>query len=142
MIFLIQYKRSRGEMIRLEQFSEAQRQEAEEARLALELSLMAQKDSDEVCLLEASNIEALERTHGRYFKDLTALVEKGSKTVESRTTDVCVKCGRVCVHSWPEGQAEVSHTGYLCCRCSYDEYGLPLDDAWCEQCRLRRERKW
>jgi hypothetical protein len=83
MIFLIHYKRSRGEMIRLREFTDAQRREAEEARLALELSLIGQKDGDEVCLLDAASIEALKMTHARYFQSLTTLTATGSSTLAS-----------------------------------------------------------
>jgi hypothetical protein len=82
-IFLIHYKRARGEMVQLREFSGTQRREAEEARLALELSLISHKDSDEVCLLEAASLEALKKTHRRYFENLSQLTASGSSTVAS-----------------------------------------------------------
>ncbi len=83
MIFLVQYKRSTGKMIQLKSFTDAQRREAEDARLALEVSLIGQNDGDEVCLLEAASLEALKITHRRYFESLPTLTATGSSTVES-----------------------------------------------------------
>jgi hypothetical protein len=83
MIFLIHYKRSSGKIIQLTEFQEMQRGAAEDARLALELSLMGHKDGDEVCLLEAASIEALKKTHRRYFENLSQLTASGSSTVAS-----------------------------------------------------------
>ena len=83
MIFLIHYKPSVGNIIQLKTFTQAQRREAEEARLALELSLLAQKDGDEVCLLDAASLEALKMTHRRYFESLPTLTASGSNTIES-----------------------------------------------------------
>jgi len=83
MIFLIHYKPSVGNIILLKTFTEAQHREAEEARLALELSLIGQKDGDEVCLLDAASLEALKMTHRRYFESLPTLTASGSNTIES-----------------------------------------------------------
>jgi hypothetical protein len=86
-IFLIHYNRARGEMVQLREFSGTHRRAAEEARLALELSLVERKDSDEVCLLEAPSIEALKKTHRRYFENLSQLTASGSSTVASVKRD-------------------------------------------------------
>lgn len=83
MIFLIHYNRSTGEIVELKQFEQSQRVQAEEARLNMELDLIGNKDGDEVCILEAGSIEALKRTHGRYFESLRTLTESGSHTVSS-----------------------------------------------------------
>ena len=83
MIFLIHYNRSAGQIVKLTQFEESQRHQAEEARLAMELDLIGRKDGDEVCLLEAGSIEALKRTHRRYFESLRMLTASGSHTVAS-----------------------------------------------------------
>jgi hypothetical protein len=82
-IFLIHYNRSAGEIVKLAKFEESQRQQAEEARLAMELNLIGKKDGDEVCLLEAGSIEALRKTHRRYFETLSMLTASGSHTIAS-----------------------------------------------------------
>jgi hypothetical protein len=83
MIFLIHYNRAAGEIVKLTPYEESQRHQAEEARLAMELDLIGKKDGDEVCLLEAGSIEALRRTHRRYFESLRTLTASGSHTVAS-----------------------------------------------------------
>jgi hypothetical protein len=75
MIFLIQYNRALGRIIKQLEFSDSQRQAAENARLELELDLHRRRVADEVVLLEADSEEALRRTHRRYFEDLTQIVE-------------------------------------------------------------------
>jgi len=82
-IFLIHYNRAAGEIVKLTQFEESQRQRAEEARLAMELDLIGKNDGDEVCLLEAGSIEALRLTHRRYFESLRMLTASGSHAVAS-----------------------------------------------------------
>ena len=83
MIFLIHYNRTAGEIIELKEFEESQRVRAEDARLKMELDLIGKKDGDEVCLIEAGSIEALKRTHRRYFESLRTLTASGSHTVAS-----------------------------------------------------------
>ena len=73
MIYLIHYHRSAGEIVKLQEFEEYQRAQAEDARLKMELDLIGKKDGNEVCLLEARSIEALKRTHRRYFESLRTL---------------------------------------------------------------------
>jgi len=85
MIFLIHYNRSAGEIIKLKEFEESQRVQAEDARIKMELDLIGKKDGDEVCLLEAGSIEALKRTHRRYFESLRMLTVSGSNTIASAT---------------------------------------------------------
>jgi len=81
MIFLIHYNRSAGEIVELKKFEQSQRVQAEDARLKMELDLIGKKDGDEVCLLEAGSIEALRKTHRRYFESLRMLTASGSHTV-------------------------------------------------------------
>ena len=83
MIFLIHYNRSAGEIVKLKEFNESERAQAQDARLKMELDLIGKKDGDEVCLLEADSIEALKRTHRRYFESLRTLTASGSHTVAS-----------------------------------------------------------
>ena len=83
MIFLIHYNRSSGKIVKIIDFQESQRVQAEDARLKMELDLIGRKDGDEVCLLEAGSIEALQKTHRRYFESLRTLTASGSHTVAS-----------------------------------------------------------
>jgi hypothetical protein len=73
MIFLIEYDRERGRIVRIEPFKDSDRKRAYESRLQLELDLHLKGIENEVVLLEAATEQALWRTHGRYFKDLTEL---------------------------------------------------------------------
>jgi hypothetical protein len=73
MIFLIEYDREQGRILKLERFNGSDRNRAEEARLNLELDLRSKGIKNEVVLLEAANEEAVRRTHRRYFEDLYKL---------------------------------------------------------------------
>jgi hypothetical protein len=83
MIFLIHYNRSAGQIVKIKEFDESRRVQAEDERLKMELDLIGKKDGDEVCLLEAGSIEALRLTHRRYFESLRTLTASGSHTVAS-----------------------------------------------------------
>ncbi len=73
MIFLIEYDREQGRIVKLETFDGSDRNRAEETRLNLELDLRLKGIDNEVVLLEAANEEAVRRTHRRYFEDLHQL---------------------------------------------------------------------
>jgi hypothetical protein len=79
MIFLIEYDRSRGEIIKLETFLDSERRVAEDARLELEIRLNLNKVNHEVVILEADSEEALRRTHRRYFENLAELATPSSR---------------------------------------------------------------
>ncbi len=74
MIFLIEYDRARGRIIKFVEFDESERQQAAKLRLQMELDLNRLGTEREVVLLEARNKEALRLTHRRYFENLTELV--------------------------------------------------------------------
>jgi DNA primase catalytic subunit len=74
MIFLIEYDRNRGEIVTFKSFDDSERQNAEEARLDMELKLNRVSTDHEVVILEAATEEALRRTHRRYFENLSELV--------------------------------------------------------------------
>ena len=80
MIFLIEYNRSEGEIVTFREFDNAQRLEAEDARLEIELALNRQGVEHEVVLLEAENEAALHRTHQRYFADLAEILKSASNS--------------------------------------------------------------
>jgi hypothetical protein len=75
MIFLIEYDRNRGRVVTFETFRNSERQEAEDARLEMELKLNRLGIEREVVLMDADSEEALRRTHRRYFEDLAELVK-------------------------------------------------------------------
>jgi hypothetical protein len=74
MLFLIQYDRRAGRLVKLERFADDQRVVASKARLDLEIDLRHRGKSHEVVLLEAASEEALHKTHGRYFEDVEGLL--------------------------------------------------------------------
>lgn len=73
MIFLMEYDRTRGEIVMLKRFSESERRAAEDARLEMEIGLNRDDVDREVVILEAESEEALRRTHRRYFENLSEL---------------------------------------------------------------------
>ncbi len=73
MIFLIEYNRPEGRLVKFETFENFQQVEAERLRLETELELNRRGIEHEVVLLEAMTEEALRRTHRRYFENLTQL---------------------------------------------------------------------
>jgi len=74
MLFLIQYDRRAGQLMKLERFADDQRLVACKARLDLEIDLQRRGQRHEVVLLEAASEEALHKTHGRYFEDVEDLL--------------------------------------------------------------------
>ncbi|MFM8332976.1 MAG: hypothetical protein ACKN9T_14930 [Candidatus Methylumidiphilus sp.] len=81
MIFLIEYNRSEGLIVTFSEFGDAQRREAEDARLSIELALNRKGIAHEVVLLEAASKEALQRTHQRYFRDLTQILQSARSQI-------------------------------------------------------------
>lgn len=73
MLFLIDYERQNGRIVSLQTYSDLQRSEAEESRLALELDLRRRNVEREIVLLEAADEDALRKTHRRYFENWDAL---------------------------------------------------------------------
>ncbi len=74
MIYLIEYDCARGEIVTFKSFDDSKRQDAEDARLDLELELNRLGTEREVVILEAATEEALRRTHRRYFENLSELI--------------------------------------------------------------------
>ena len=73
MIFLIEYNRPAGRLVKLKTFDDVQQLEAERLRLEIELDLNRRGIAHEVVLLQAQNEDALRRTHRRYFENLRQL---------------------------------------------------------------------
>ena len=73
MIFLIEYDRKRGAIVKMETFDSSEQSKARDAQLQLELDLNHQGTEHEVVLLDAASEAALRRTHRRYFESLSEL---------------------------------------------------------------------
>ena len=74
MIYLIEYDRQAGTLVRVREYSPEERHLADEVRLKVELDLLSTNVAHEVVLLEASNQVELRKTHGRYFEKLEQLL--------------------------------------------------------------------
>jgi hypothetical protein len=72
-VFLIEYDRDSGRIVTMRSFEDSERESAQDARLDLELDLNEKGIEYEGVLLEASDEEAVRRTHRRYFEDLREL---------------------------------------------------------------------
>ena len=81
MIFLIEYDRRKGHLVTLRSFEDSERACATTERLELEIRRSKEGVEDEIVLLEAASIEALEKTHRRYFKTARQIVEAGIKAL-------------------------------------------------------------
>jgi len=79
MIFLISYDRRLGQISALRAFDDAERQQAEQARLDLDLSNV--QGLSEVVLLEAETEENLRKTHRRYFESVSDILMHDSNGV-------------------------------------------------------------
>ncbi len=69
MIFLIEYNRPEGRIVTFDEFSDFDRTKAEDLRFEKEIDLRRKSIDHEIVILEADSIEALHKTHCRYFKD-------------------------------------------------------------------------
>lgn len=73
MIFLIEYNRQKGHIVKFDKFKDSDRGKAEKKRLELELDLNRKKIDHEVVLLEAERESVLRQTHRRYFETLRGI---------------------------------------------------------------------
>ena len=83
MVFLIEYDRRAGRLVSLTEFEDSDRAAAEDARLARELVLNHTRTNREVVLLQARDLDALKRTHKRYFATLKELIADLASAVAS-----------------------------------------------------------
>lgn len=74
MIYLVQYDRTSGQLVRIREFAAESKRESEQARLAVELELLKSGTAQEIVLLEASSEDELRKTHRRYFEGLNELI--------------------------------------------------------------------
>jgi len=80
MLFLIEYARSEGKVIKLKSFTDSERAEAQKQKFDIELALNRSGIEHEVVLLDALDEEAIRRTHRRYFEDLSQIAESMNGT--------------------------------------------------------------
>ncbi len=80
MIFLIEYDRSKGDIVIMNRFNDSDRTEAEKKRLELEIDLNRKKIGHEVVLLEAAEENLLRHTHRRYFDNLRTIATSTGTT--------------------------------------------------------------
>jgi len=73
MLFLIEYDRTQGKIVTMQEFDETAK--AESARLEMELRLNKLGVSHEVVILEAVSESNVRRTHRRYFENLNDLAK-------------------------------------------------------------------
>ncbi len=76
MIFLLVYDRRLGQLLRLEEFGDEQREEALVARLKAEHEAAVPDDSVEVVILQSDSLASLEHTHRRYFASTRDLIDR------------------------------------------------------------------
>jgi hypothetical protein len=82
MIYLLHYDRPNGKLVSIQEFPSTHRKHAMNARLELELDLHHKGLPHEATLLEAASVEALRRTHGRYFYTSQEILEKLSEVAK------------------------------------------------------------
>ncbi|MFM9969649.1 MAG: hypothetical protein ACKVQK_14765 [Burkholderiales bacterium] len=70
---MIEYNRPEGKIESIQEFEDVDRSEAERRQIALEIKLNRANLSHEIVLLHAPTIEALKKTHNRYFANLAEL---------------------------------------------------------------------
>ncbi|MBI2059524.1 MAG: hypothetical protein HYT87_07100 [Nitrospirae bacterium] len=70
MLFLIEYDRKAGTLVKLVQYSDSERKKAQEERLQTELRLNREHIEHEVVILDAASEAAIRTTHRRYFEDI------------------------------------------------------------------------
>ena len=82
MIFLIEYDRPAGRIVKFKTFEDSARSEAENSRLEIELALNRTRVDHEVILLQAMSEQALRQTHRRYFETPRHIVTSTSDSIE------------------------------------------------------------
>jgi hypothetical protein len=82
-LFLIEYDRSSATTLKLLEYQDQERAAAQTARLERELDINRANVDHEVVLLEASNLDALRKTHARYFDDIETMISRLEHTATS-----------------------------------------------------------
>ena len=73
--FLIVYDRSRNKLLTLQEFSSSERRVAMDRRFELEMR-EREHPQVEVVVLNADSLDAIKRTHGRYFSSPAQLLAR------------------------------------------------------------------
>lgn len=72
MIYLIHFDVTRGQLVSMQEFDNADRESAYLYRAQLERACRERRELVEIVTLEADDQNALRRTHGRYFEYVDA----------------------------------------------------------------------
>jgi hypothetical protein len=75
-VFLLIYDRSARQLLRVEEYEQAERDRALRDRHDAEVAAMEQRRDEEIVLFEAESLDALKRTHGSYFYTVKELGER------------------------------------------------------------------
>jgi hypothetical protein len=81
-IYLLEYDRAAGRLVRFDPYEAHERAQASSDRLALEIELFRNGVNHEVVLLEAASEEALKKTHNRYFTNVSDLARSAKASVK------------------------------------------------------------
>lgn len=85
MMYLVHYDRSSSLLVEIREF--ANRDEANQARADLELSLLCTEGTNEIVLLEADSLDSLKNTHSRYFSSFDEIAQKRSDSVQAENAN-------------------------------------------------------
>ncbi|MEK7747904.1 MAG: hypothetical protein AAB300_02355 [Nitrospirota bacterium] len=83
MIFLIEYDPPQGKLILFEQFQKEEWTRAQDKRLEIELDLNRRGINHEVVILEANCEADLHKTHQRYFRNTTEILNQMIEAVKA-----------------------------------------------------------
>jgi hypothetical protein len=73
MLFLIDYDRRKGQIVKMERYDDSERNRANEERLSLEINHIRSGVEREVVILEAASEASMRNTHRRYFENWETL---------------------------------------------------------------------
>jgi hypothetical protein len=86
MIYLIEYDRASGTIVKLQTFGAGDSTQANTARMTLELDRMRANIAREIVILEADSEEQLHKTHRRYFEQLQTLADPDTSVLALNAT--------------------------------------------------------
>jgi hypothetical protein len=75
-IYLLVYDRDQRKLLRLDEFSQSQREEATRARRDAEIAAIHEGRNQEIVILQAESLDALTHTHGAYFYSVRELSQR------------------------------------------------------------------
>ena len=83
MLFLIEYNREKGKTETFKTFDNANEDQANRERLALELALNRKNINNEAVLLRAASEDLLRHTHQRYFDSFEGITNSFIKVLSA-----------------------------------------------------------